>query len=431
MAIEQDEDQLDTSASMQTEEPAQPALDDAAGSEGSDETTPPGGGEEQASQTPDKATPGAKQPKSSDEPKSRIEQAIDHLSGKEKRDRQKESAATEKAAAAKDGAKAPAKPAAKKPDDQASKDALTAEDLKQPEHNRKRIGELLQDRKQFRAEAEKHRVAFEEAQPLIEKGKAFAEVTKQFGLDADLSVLEDEDVAGAVIFQASLRRIHQGTATDADRKTAEEMFQALDATRAALGLGQAAPRADVEAFEQALAKADRELDFDDLRKLVAGLKTAEKPANKQQAPPAAQQQPVQRQPVQRQPEAAPADPTAAPDYRLYQQRAAQRMRADGIAEPVKYFTDQVFPRVLQELKAAYGAENPAQVWNRLSPQARHDVSISAHEFIQKQAKALKPAPVKPAPEGRPVRAGGTAPAWAKTGSAPTKSAAAVDFLSGS
>ena len=430
------DDELETSTSTLMDESAQPALDDAAESEVSNEAATPSGGEDSGKQPASTTARGSKQSGASNEEESSVDKALDFLSGKEKRDRTKDEKVTADAVAKAKEAQAEKvkvtakQPEAKKPDQKPSDDALTAEDLKLPEYNRKRIGKLLEDRKTFRADAEKVRSEYEAAKPLMEQGKAFADVVQEFALSKDIGVLEDEDVAGAVIFQACLRRLEKGNGTDEDRKTAASMFGNLDSARAALGLAPAAPSVDLEAMSNALDKAEQELDFDDLRKLVAEMKSPAKQASAPAPQPKQQAQPVQQQQPERRTEPVATDPSAAPDYRLYQQRAVNRLTADGVKDPVTYFEKQVFPRILTEIKAAYSSENPTGVWQKLSPQAKHDLSISAHENIQKQAKRLAPTPAKPTPNNRPLSGGGNAPAWAKSTSATTNAAAAIAHLSG-
>ena len=441
MPTELDEEALATSSSTQEEVPGTPAVDAAPETDASTETATAGGGEGSDQQPADQAPPAKKQSAPSEKPQSSLASVLDHLSEKDGGKTQKKTPPTgaqpqKPAAEAKEPAGKPAAtkaPVAKDPKTagKPSDDALTPDDLKAPERTRTRIQSLLADRKADREQLAKVREEYEQAKPIIEQGKAFADVVKSFGLEKDVAGLEDEDVAGAVRFQASVVRLIGGKGTKADLAAVTKAYEQLDQTREALGLAattSAAPAVDVEAFKQALAKARNDLEFDDLRKLIDGLPTAAAKATEKQPAPA--RQPIRL--VEDQPQARERQqvqqPAESADDRLYEARAIERIRADGQTDPSTYFEKQVYPRILADLKTIYAGRNPVQVFGSLSAQAKHDATIRAHEAIQKQNEKLKPAQQKPAPQQRPVGTSGQSPAWAK-GSGPASTAgAAINHL---
>jgi hypothetical protein len=429
------DEELDTSTSTPPEETGSPAVDAAPVDDGSTETATAGGGEGSDQQPGDKATAPKKQSAPSEKPTGALASVLDHLSEKDagKTKKAPTGAPPKTAAEAKPDAtkaapvKAPAKdPKAAQP--KPSDDALTPDDLRAPERTRKRIESLLADRKTDRETLTKVQAEYEQAKPIIEQGKAFADVVKSYGLSADLKGMTDDDTAGAIQFQGAVVRLTSGKGTKSDLDAVTATFAQLDKTREMLGLAPtAAPAVDAEAFKAAVAKARNDLEFGDLQALIDGLG---KQATKTERP--AQRQPlrlVEEQPArERQPQAQQKAENA--DDRLYEAKAIERFTTDGQADPTAYFEGKVYPRILAELKTIYQGKNPAQVFDSLSAQGKHDATIRAHEFLQKQAQRLQPKGDKPAPQHRPNGSGGTAPAWASKHGPASTSAAAVSHLAG-
>lgn len=441
MPNELDEEALATSSSTLTDDAVPPAVDAATESDVSNEAATAGGGEGADPQSGDQATPPNKQPAPSEKPKGSLASVLDHLSEKDGGKTQKKTPPTgaqpqKPAADAKEaaGKTAVAKaPAAKDPKTEAkpSDDALTPDDLRAPERTRKRIESLLTDRKADREQLAKVREEYEQAKPIIEQGKAFADVVKSFGLEKDVAGLEDEDVAGAVRFQASVVRLIGGKGTKADLAAVTKAYEQLDQTREALGLAattSAQPTVDVEAFRKALENARENLEFGDLRKLIDALPAGAAKAADKQAPPVRQPiRLVEDQPQTRErPQAQ--QPAVSADDRLYEVRAIERMSADGVADPSTHFEKQVFPRILADLKTIYAGQNPVQVFQSLSAQAKHDATIRAHEAIQKQSAKLKPETPKPAPQHRAMSTSGQTPSWAKGSGTASTAGAAINHL---
>jgi hypothetical protein len=438
MAIAQDEETLATSTSTMIEEPATPAVDAAADSEVSQDTTPPGGEEAQDKQPDGLAAKSAKQSKPSEPPKGTLADALDHLSGDKKNKEQGKQpvkpASKEAPAAKQQGKPGQPDPKAAALKKEAGKPAVvepTAEELQaMPERTRRRFETILSERKQLKADHEKLATEYEAAKPIIEQGKAIDSLVEEYDLRADIRDLGDDDFAGVVIFQAALNRLDSGKGTKSDLEMVQKQFTNLNATMERMGIGQAAtPKIDATAFDAALRKANEDLDFTDLQKLVDGLKA---PVQTQQptVQPQAKVKLVEEQPrQQRDQQAAPAVPNASDDA-VYQARGIRALQADGITEPKAYFEKQLFPRILQDLKATYPGRNPVEAFHSLSPQAKHDLTIDAHQAIRKQTQQIKPAPAKPAPAQRANAVGGTKASWATSSAPATTSKAAIDFLAG-
>lgn len=438
---------LESSTSTHDEPSSQPAEDSALdGSESTDAT--PSVGEEDGQPASETATTGEGQPGASESDKTTTELAIDHLSGSNKRARQKDA----KDQQTKEGdpkpetetkAKVPAKPA--KTDHKAPSDLTAEERAAMPERTRQRFDKLLGERKTVTEELSKVRTEYEpirakatelgitdlaQVPKLIEAGRGFGAVVEQFKLRDDIAAIADEDAAGAIRFQACLARFANGKGTQADLDTCRTVFDRLDQDREALGLKPAAPAVpaiDTEAWEKAIDKADKELEFTDLRKLVDGLKASAKaptPADR----PAQPTQPAQQ--VQRQP--APAAPVEDPSEQLYEQRVIRRLTADGVkpAEAAAYFEKHLYPLILKDLGALNPGKNPVVVFKSIGPRERHDLAVEAHAAVQTQKAKLAPPADKPAPGQRPLAAGGGKAAWAQPRASASHSSAAIDHLAG-
>jgi hypothetical protein len=435
MAIEEDV-MLDSSTGTMVEDSAPPAVDAAAENDTNNDTMTPDGGEGSGKPAGGSAAKPNKQSELSEKPTGALAKALDHLSEKPKQ-KGTEEKPVEKPVS-KDPKAAEAKASVPPKDPAAKKDAAkplvepTAEELRaMPERTRKRFETVLGERKQFKEQADKITAEYEKAKPDIERGKAFGDIVKEYGLGPDLRDSDDEDIAGAVIFQAALARLAKGKGTATDRDMVQRQYANLNESLGRLGIngGNKAPAIDQDAFLKAYEKAENELEFSDLRKLIEGLKEkspsqpAAQPQREQQQQPAVQQQ---QQPHGRQ------DSTPVPneaDDAYYNQKAAKAVREDGIQDTKAYFEKSLFPQILSELKAVNPNANPSEVFRRLSPQAKHDIVMSVHQSIRKKAEALKPTPKKAAPSQRPNAAGGTLPAWA-TRSASSSSKTAIDHLSG-
>ena len=434
MAIDTDDIELDMSTSASEFDDSTPAVD-AALSDDADTAATPSGGEVDDQQAPNTARQGDPQSKTSESEKTRADDAIAFLSGKDKRERAKETKdqaaktedpASKQTATTKDQ-KPPAKPA--KTDPKAN-DGLTAEErAAMPEKTRQRFDKLLSERKTATAELTKIRTEYDQAKPDIERGQVFSQVIDEFKLADDIAVCQDEDVAGAVRFQASLARLSSGKGTQTDLDRCRTVFEQLDKDRTALGLAPevaAAPTVDTKKLEEALAKAEADLDFDDLRKAITGLKTEKPKAAAATTTPSVRVQPQVQ--IQQQ---APAAPAEDPDDRLYEARAIRHIQAAGQQASPEYFKTALYPRILADLRRDFPQDNPAQRFAKLSPRARFDLTVEAFDALQKQTAATKPKPKAPAPQHRAVAAGGTKPAWAESRQNASSSAAAIDFLSGS
>lgn len=435
MPIDQDViEELDTSASSQVDESSQPAVDAADDSEASTSTATAGGGEESDKQSGGSAAKSGKRSDTSEKPTGNLAKALDHLTAKPKKGEETKPGQqpVTKQPEAKTAVKTEVQPKAQAVKKDAAKavDEPTAAELQaMPERNRKRFETILGERKALKEQVEKVSSEYEAAKPDIERGKIFGEVVKEFGLDAELQHCSDEDVAGAVIFQAALIRLTSGKGTKSDLKQVQKQFINLSTTMEQLGISQAkAPAIDGDAIMKALEKAENDLDFADLRKLVDGLKTAKAPAA-QPAQPAVrlvEEKQVQQHAQRQQTDAAPN----AADHAYFQNQSVQAIKADGVTDVKAYFDKSVFPQILANLKASYPGRNPAEVFSQLSPQAKHDATVRAHQAIRKQSAAITPAKQKPAPQQRANAAGGSRTAWQTPSRAATTANAAIDHLAG-
>lgn len=376
----------------------------------------PADGAEDAQDAADKADQADAPANSQDEQPGPITDAVAFLTRKNKKTPPTEAPATEKAAQPEKGAKE-----AEKDKPKEAAETLTDEDKTLPARTQKRIKQLLDGQKAARGELDTFRAEYEQAKPLIEQGKAFEAVARKFDLGEDLKALEDEDVAGAIRFQGAARRLHAGKGSPADLNSVEAFYAQLDATRDALGI-EAPSRIDVQALEKAIAKARDDFDVSDLEKIAASLKsTKAKPQVRTVA-----DQPEQRQ---QQPDRAAAPQFPAADDTRYQAKAVNRLRADGVSDTKAYYSTQLLPRIFAELRATFPGQNPAQVFDSLSPQAKHDEVISAHDAIRKAAEAAKPKPQTKAPTPRPVASRPTSPGLS-SGAPATSSASAIAHLAG-
>lgn len=424
--------ELDPSASTQDQESVQPAAEAVTDTNASNTATP-GSGEADTQADGQAATP-VPQSKPSEKPKGNLELALDRLSGTSKEKSEPVKPATKTSEAKATAAKA-AKPA---PKAAVTKDAgkmadPTPEELQaMPQHTRDRIQKLVSGRKQVEEQFQKTKAEYEAAKPDIERGKVFGEIVTEFGLSDDLKVLEDEDVAGVVIFQAALTRLESGKGTKADLAMVQKQFGNVRHTMEQLGIEQPAAKApefDTEALTKAVRKAHDDLDFTDLQKLVDGLtKTVEQPKAVPAPQPQARVRLIDEQAPQQHEQRPVAGASNAADESFYISRATRTIQADGIQDTKAYFDQKLYPQILSDLKASYPGQNPIAIFKQLSPQAKHDASVGAHQALQKQVQAQKPPAVKPAPSQRPQAAGGTAPSWARTAGQATTAKAAIDRL---
>lgn len=369
-------------------------------------------------------------PKSVEEP-SILEQAIDRLTGKTKRDAQK--AEREAKASAQSDQKKPE--TAKKDDKQAAidPDALTEFDKRAHPQTRERIKSLIAKTKDVTTKHEALQKEYGEQKSNIDAGTAFHGLVKEYDLLPDLTAIgpgNDHKVAAAIKFQASIDRFAQGKATKADEDRVKSVWAAMDADRDALGYAPA-PAIDAAALEKAIDKAEANLDFEEVRKLLSDIKA------KSKTEPA----PVQNQPQRRQPTGVPAEqprqqptqpqqPQDDPEDMLLQAKLISRVTADGIADAKSYFKDHVFPLISPQLVKINAQASPLATFWKLSPRSRHDLVIEAHEELQKKAKAIKARETKPAPQQRPGRPGsGIAPAWSKSHESENTVEAAINRLS--
>jgi hypothetical protein len=412
---------LESSTSMPDGDAGQPAaeaapvVDDGAaaspsGGEGSDR--PAGEAAAQPDQQPDASDDGAKRATTDD--------AIAYLTG-EKPAAKKPADGTEvdeDGKATKQSEKAAEKPAKEKVQPARGDDsALTPEDMRAPRKTRERIEKLLSDRKAAVTE-------LETLKPQIEAAAAFDSVIKTHHIEADLDVCEDGDIAGAVMFQAALKRLFNGKGTEADKATLTRAYQQLDIDREALGIPSSAPKLDVAKLEAALAKAETEFEFDDLRKEIGGLKAA-KPEPAKVAPVRPATAPVVTQPAAQE-RSAEADA----EDRLYETEATEQLKAEGVKNPPEYFSKQLYPVILSNLRQRDPNRNPVVWFQKLSPQARYDQTIKAHAIIKAREQKLKPSTDKGSPSHRPMAGGGSKPAWSNDHAPATTTEAAIQLLSG-
>ena len=426
--------ELDSSTSTLENDYAQPAVDTVAESDDSNEAATAGSGEGAGTQSDSPAAESTKQPKSSDRAKNSLEKALEHLTKKSsKSDEEKPDVTATKKPDAKAPVKADAKPKAQEAKKDAPKavDEPTADELRaMPDRTRQRFEKLLSERKTAKEAYEKTTAEYEAAKPDIEKGKAFSGLVEEYGLTDDLNSSGDDDIAGAIIFQAALARLVSGKGTKTDLEQIQRQAVNLGATLDKIGvsIGNKAPAVDAEKLSAALDKAESELEFGDLRKLLAEMKT--EPVKSASPQPVAKVRLVDEQPAQRHEQRPQAAVPNDVDDGFYINKAVQAIKADGVTDTKSYFDKTLFPRILSDLKAAYPGSNPADVFGRLSPQAKHDATIGAHAAIRKQHASLKPPPVKPAPQQRPSAVGGSRPSWQRTGGTANSANAAVNFLAG-
>jgi hypothetical protein len=425
--------ELDSSTSTLENDYAQPAVDTVAESDDGNEAATAGSGEDEGTQSDSPAADSHKQPKSSDRAKNSLEKALEHLTKKSsKSDEEKPDVTATKKAEAKAPVKTDAKPKQEaKKDASKAVDEPTADELRaMPDRTRQRFEKLLSERKTTKEAYEKTTAEYEAAKPDIEKGKAFSGLVEEFGLAEDLNSSGDEDIAGAIIFQAALARLVSGKGTKTDLEQIQRQAVNLGATLDKIGVsfGNKAPAVDAEKLSAALDKAESELEFGDLRKLLAEMKPEPTKATPPQ--PVAKVQLVDERPAQRNEQRPQAAVPNDVDDGYYINKAVQAIKADGVTDTKSYFDKTLFPRILSDLKAAYPGSNPADVFGRLSPQAKHDATIGAHAAIRKQSASLKAPPMKPAPQQRPSAAGGTRPSWQRTGGTAHSANAAVNFLAG-
>ena len=437
MPNQDDNEPLDSSVSVLEHDSVQPAVETVTDDYSDDNTATAGGEEEAVKQPVAKAAKAGTQTESSDKKKSSIESALDHLTRKSKKGEEEKPetpAKQPKESAANKPANDPKAQATKKDQAKPLTEASAEELGAMPERTRQRYQDLLADRKAIKAEHERVAAEYEAAKPDIERGKVFSEVVNEFGLQSDLASIEDEDVAGSIIFQAALVRLTSGKGTQADLTQVSQQFNNLAATMEHLGVsvGNKAPAVDVDAFIKALEHTEETLDFNDLRKLIYGIKKSEKPA--QPAPIPAPRPTVkfvdERPPQPHVKQPLPAAASNAVDDGYYISKATQAIAADGITDAKAYFDKSLYPRILSDLKAAYPGSNPVDIFNRLSPQAKHDATIDAHKFVRTQSEKLKPAPPKNTPPQRQNASGGNSTAWQKPSRPASTANAAIDHLSG-
>lgn len=355
----------------------------------------------QDSQAPETAVADAKDSSAEDSEALSSKAAIELLSGK-KVDKEKPEQKSEekKPAPPKKPVDKPAPKDDKKAEDDPLHDYSDEEKRRISHKTRDRVEKLWRERKEFEAK-------LKETEPLVVEGKVWNGIVNRYQLRNDLAEFtterDEQAVAEAIKFQAAINRASTGRATQNDAQFLATVFDTMEQTREAFGLGKPQQTPDYKDLEAAIAKAKSDFDFDALEKALGKLKEGVKP--QEPARPAVQPQAPSQPPAQQQ-----TAPGPSPDELYYGNKAKSDLLSNGISEKdlPDYVGKTLWPKVLQSLSAAYPGQNAAQIYQHLSPQVQYDALLTAHREIQKQQAASQPAP-KPAPANpRPVRTQGTA-----------------------
>lgn len=355
-----------------------------------------------------------------------------------------EAAKGKKAAADADAAKvAKAKEAAagKKAIELTDEDKLIADDRHAPRKTQRRLEEILRNRAEIRTERDTLKQDFEAVQPKVKSAENWERFTEEHKLAGDFAVLDEVEAAESLKFQAAVSRLATGKGTQADRDRVVDVFGTLDITRKRLGIpggvAEAAP-VDLSKLEKALDEAEESYDFAAVRKAIKEMQAGQKAPAKQEPPPAAPAKsdviPLERQ-IAPAGERKPAEQAQAPDadYRLNEARATRYLTEHGVkpADLQTYMAERVLPQIISTLRTEFPKQNPYAVWKSLSSATRKDLTIEAHDALQKQVKSLTPAKKAPPVRQPSLQSGenGKAP-WAKGKEFANTSSAAIDRLAG-
>lgn len=279
-----------------------------------------------------------------------------------------------------------------------------------------------------------------EHQPYVELGRDWETFVEKSGLDGDLQILDQKQMAWAMKSQAAILRAveavssgHQPTADDL--ALLGDIRKGIGMVDERLGIASTAADptavlAELQQFKgeipdelQQLADTYGLLNKDEVALLAAmrAMKAGSwKPSAAKPAAPALKSAPAPA-PKEERPAPRAASPAAVP---LYRQQLNQRIDALGVdaAQRPAWVQTNLVPVINQVLKEAYPDQPAREVYQSLTPREQHDLHIEAMERLQSAKSALPPKPRPPA--HKPLTHQGNAGAPASAGGSPVNAAIA-------